>query len=129
MKRAVEWKLLFSALKIFEIGFIWGSVQYFSEKYVWLTYLDIFSQTGLKSGVWKTVSFNILFFWIFLQPSKLYDKCIGNLKGWVVCRTVYGDMHLKDLLGSIIRVGLFVCLFGFNVALKHLRSYHDGACL
>ena len=23
----------------------------------------------------------------------------------------------------------FVCLFGFNVALKHLRSYHDGACL
>ena len=24
---------------------------------------------------------------------------------------------------------LFVCLFGFNVALKHLRSYHDGACL
>ena len=22
-----------------------------------------------------------------------------------------------------------VCLFGFNVALKHLRSYHDGACL
>ena len=24
---------------------------------------------------------------------------------------------------------LFVCLFGFNVALKHLRSYHDGVCL
>ena len=24
---------------------------------------------------------------------------------------------------------MFVCLFGFNVALKHLRSYHDGACL
>ena len=23
---------------------------------------------------------------------------------------------------------LFVCLFGFSVALKHLRSYHDGAC-
>ena len=21
------------------------------------------------------------------------------------------------------------CLFGFNVAFKHLRSYHDGACL
>ena len=24
---------------------------------------------------------------------------------------------------------LFVCLFGFNVAFKHLRSYRDGACL
>ena len=23
----------------------------------------------------------------------------------------------------------YVCLFGFNVALKHLRSYHDGVCL
>ena len=21
-----------------------------------------------------------------------------------------------------------VCLFGFNVAFKYLRSYHDGAC-
>ena len=27
------------------------------------------------------------------------------LKGRVVCGTVYGDMHLKDLLGSIVRVG------------------------
>ena len=26
-------------------------------------------------------------------------------KGRVVCTTVYGDMHLKDLLGSIVRVG------------------------
>ena len=26
-------------------------------------------------------------------------------KGWAVCRTVYGDMHFKDLLGSIVRVG------------------------
>ena len=24
---------------------------------------------------------------------------------------------------------LFVCLFGFNVDFKHLRSYQDGACL
>ena len=24
---------------------------------------------------------------------------------------------------------LFVCLFGFNVAFKHLRSYREGACL
>ena len=27
------------------------------------------------------------------------------LKGRIVCGTVYGDMHLKDLLGSIARVG------------------------
>ena len=28
------------------------------------------------------------------------------LKGRVVCGTVYGEMHLKDLLGSFVRVGL-----------------------
>ena len=27
------------------------------------------------------------------------------LKGRVVCGTVYGDMHVKDRLGSIVRVG------------------------
>ena len=27
------------------------------------------------------------------------------LKGRVVCGTVYGDMYLKDILGSIARVG------------------------
>ena len=27
------------------------------------------------------------------------------LKGWVVCGTIYGDMHLKGLLRSIARVG------------------------
>ena len=27
------------------------------------------------------------------------------LKGRVVCGTVYGEMHLKDLLGSFVRVG------------------------
>ena len=30
---------------------------------------------------------------------------------------------------SILVIERTVCLFGFNVALKHLRSYHDGACL
>ena len=30
---------------------------------------------------------------------------------------------------SDICCSMFVCLFGFNVAFKHLRSYHDGACL
>ena len=30
---------------------------------------------------------------------------LDYLKGRVVCGTVYGDMHLKDLLRSIVRVG------------------------
>ena len=30
------------------------------------------------------------------------------LKGWVVCRTFYGDKHLKDILGSIVRVGFCI---------------------
>ena len=30
------------------------------------------------------------------------------LKGRVVCGWVYGDMHLKDLLGLIVRVGYCV---------------------
>ena len=30
---------------------------------------------------------------------------------------------------SFTRRHILVCLFGFNVAYKHLRSNHDGACL
>ena len=30
-----------------------------------------------------------------------FDSAANCLKGRVVCGTVYGDMHLKDLLGSI----------------------------
>ena len=43
------------------------------------------------------------------------------LKGQVVCGTVYGDMHLKDLMGSIARVGycnpvpdFYLVLHGFR---------------
>ena len=46
---AVEWKRLFSALKIFKICFIGVCSG--------LTCVNIFSQVGLKSGVWKTASF------------------------------------------------------------------------
>ena len=53
----VEWKRSFSALKSFKIGFIWLPLNIpFLEKSVWLTYLDIFSHVGLKSGMWKTAS-------------------------------------------------------------------------
>ena len=45
-----------------------------------------------------------------------YDLKKLNLRWYTV-------IHIK-----LIKLILF-CLFGFNVALKHLRSYHDGACL
>ena len=35
------------------------------------------------------------------RSSIVHTDC---LKGRVVCRTSYGDMHLKDLMGSIVRV-------------------------
>ena len=35
----------------------------------------------------------------------------------------------KKWLKVGIQMILFVCLFGFNVAFKHLRSYHNSACL
>ena len=55
---AVEWKRLFSALKISKIDFIGLAPKFhFYERFSLLTYIDIFSQVGLKSGVWKTASF------------------------------------------------------------------------
>ena len=43
------------------------------------------------------------------------------LKGRVVCGTVYGEMHLKDLLGSFVRVGNRVTFPDFNLVLHGLR--------
>ena len=42
------------------------------------------------------------------------------LKGRVVCGTVYGDMHLKDLLGSIVRVGHRIPVPDFYLVLHGL---------
>ena len=39
----------------------------------------------------------------------------------VVCGTVYGDMHLKDLLGSIVRVGYHIPVPDFYLVLHGLR--------
>ena len=44
-----------------------------------------------------------------------------SLKGRVVCGTVYGVMHLKDLLGSIIRVGYRIPVPDFYLVLHGLR--------
>ena len=43
------------------------------------------------------------------------------LKGWEVCGTVYGDMHLKDILGSIARVGYFNPVPDSNLVLNAFR--------
>ena len=42
------------------------------------------------------------------------------LKGRVVCGTVYGDMHLKDVLGLILRVGYCIPVPDFYLVLHGL---------
>ena len=46
---------------------------------------------------------------------------IDCLKGRVVCGTACGDMHLKDLLGSIVRVGYRISVQDFYLVLHGLR--------
>ena len=43
------------------------------------------------------------------------------LKGRVVCGTVYGEMHLKVLLGSFVRVGYRIPVPDFYLVLHGLR--------
>ena len=43
------------------------------------------------------------------------------LKGRVVCGTVYGEMHFKDLLGSFVRVGYRIPFSDFYLVLHGLR--------
>ena len=44
------------------------------------------------------------------------------LKGWAVCGTAYGDMHLKDLLGSFVRVGYCIPVPNFYLVLHGLAA-------
>ena len=52
----------------------------------------------------------------------------GNdcLKGRVVCGTVYGDMHLKDLLGSIVRVGYCIPVLFSATWLLLPKKHYNG---
>ena len=43
------------------------------------------------------------------------------LKGRVMGRTIYGDMHLKDILGSIARAGYCIPVPDFYLVLHGLR--------
>ena len=47
-------------------------------------------------------------------------KCL-KVKGRVVCGTVYGEMHLKDLLGSFVGVGYRIPVPDFYLVLHGLR--------
>ena len=43
------------------------------------------------------------------------------LNGWLACGTVYGDMHCKDPLGSIVRVGYCFPVPDFYLVLQSCR--------
>ena len=59
--------------------------------------------------------------WYKLPPC-LAQMCKGNcIKGRVVCGTVYGDMHLKYLLGSIPTVGYCILVPTFYQVHHGLR--------
>ena len=56
-----------------------------------------------------------------MQPDCLKDR--------VVCGTVYGEMHLKDLLGSIARVGYRIPVPDFYLVLHELsmpKKHYNG---
>ena len=52
------------------------------------------------------------------------------LKDRVVCGTVYGEMHLKDLMGSFVRVGyripvpdFYLVLYGLHCRKSTIMDY------
>ena len=55
------------------------------------------------------------------QASLRVGVLLDCIKGRVVCGTVYGKMHLKDLLGSIARVGYHIPVPDFYLVLHDLR--------
>ena len=46
-----------------------------------------------------------------------------HVKGRVVGGTVYGDMNLKDLLGSIKRVGYCITVLDFHLRGKKILKF------
>ena len=46
---------------------------------------------------------------------------INCLKGRVVCGTVYGEMHLKGILASFVRVGYHILFLDFYLVLHGLH--------
>ena len=50
-----------------------------------------------------------------------FGSAAGLSKRPGMCGTIYGDMHLKDLLGSIIRIGYCVLVPDFYLVLHVFR--------
>ena len=64
---------------------------------------------------------NCLPAWHAMRSGKSLAVQPNCLKGRVVCGTVYGEMHLKDLLGSFVREGYRIPVPDFYLALHGLR--------
>ena len=77
-----------------------------SSEEIW----NLYSISSLPSLMHSIV--NTLCWSLAVQPN-----C---LKGRVVCGTVYGEMHLKDLLGSFVRVGYRIPVPDFYLVLHGL---------
>ena len=64
---------------------------------------------------------NCLPAWHALREGRSLTVQPDCLKCRVVCGTVYGDMDLKDLLGSIVRVGYRIPVPDFYLVLHDIR--------
>ena len=61
--------------------------------------------------------YNVVLYFIKVEPYS-FRQC---LKDCVVCGTVYGNMHLKDLLRSFVRVGYCIQVPDFYLVIHGLR--------
>ena len=94
-----------------------------------LTFQGIYFSMILNwtSGWVASFLINTITLWV-CKPLTVQPDC---LKGRVVCGTIYEDMHLKELLGSIARVGTWVLYPGLGFlssATWHLlpNKHYDG---
>ena len=63
-----------------------------------------------------------------LETALEFLEC--TFKGRVVCGTVYGEMHLKDLLGSFVRVGYRIPVPDFYLVFSNWILWRGvGLCL
>ena len=65
--------------------------------------------------------------WQCLMWKQMKDMCLQVFLMHSFDTPYFLDLYMFWAL-TRSKCNLFVCL-GFNVTFKHLRSYHDGACL
>ena len=76
----------------------------------------------LSTTVFAWNSFVLIRFLLHLMCLTVQPNC---LRGLVVCVTVYGDIHLKDLLGSIVRVGYCIPVPDFYLVLHGIKKHYN----